>query len=257
MGVCSRREASRAILQGRVRVDGSVQRDPALPISMGSVHLAVDDQEVRPLASVVIAFHKPRGVVTTRVERSGRLTVYDVLGDVGAWVFPVGRLDRDTSGLLIFTNDHTIGERLTNPQQHLPKTYHARVRGTMLPDALGVLCGGVALPDGSTTRPAEARVLGQCRDGTSWVEIIVTEGRNRQVRRMCSIVGHDVVDLVRVRIGGLSLSELPPGQWRQLSSPEVERLCGDALASGSHNDRASTMAPTPPGSVRGWAPREG
>jgi 23S rRNA pseudouridine2605 synthase len=229
MGVCSRREASRAILQGRVRVDGRVERDPARPIFLGGVHLAVDEREVRPLASLVIAFHKPRGVVTTRVERSGRLTVYDVLGTVGTWVFPVGRLDKDTSGLLIFTNDHAIGERLTDPRQHLPKTYHARVRGTMLPDVLAVLRAGVVLPDGSATRPAEARVLGQCRDGTSWVEIIVTEGRNRQVRRMCSIVGHDVVDLVRVRIGGLSLGELPPGQWRRLSVPEMQCLAGSPL----------------------------
>lgn len=179
---------------------------------------------------IVVAFHKPAGLVTTRVDPGGRPTVYDALGDLGAWVFPVGRLDRETSGLLILTNDHRLGHRLTDPEHHVAKTYHARVAG--VPDAgvLRALREGVALPDRAglpertLTRPARVRLLGTGRDGTSWIEIVLTEGRNRQVRRMCASVGHDVRELVRVGIGGLELGDLRPGAWRRLEADEVVRL---------------------------------
>jgi 23S rRNA pseudouridine2605 synthase len=172
---------------------------------------------------LVLALHKPSGCITSRTDPSGRPTVYDVLGDVGRWVFPVGRLDRDTSGLLVMTNDHRLGHRLTDPEHHVPKTYHVRVEG--LPDAgaLATLRTGVAL-DGSVTRPARVQVLGSVRDGTTWLEIVLTEGRNRQVRRMCASVGHEVRELVRVKIGGLALGELAPGEWRRLGKEEVSRL---------------------------------
>jgi pseudouridine synthase len=145
---------------------------------------------------------------------------------VGQWVFPVGRLDRDSSGLLILTNDHRLGQDLTDPQRHLPKTYHVRVRGVPSAEALDVLREGVTLEDGTRCRKANVRALGAPRGGEagSWLEITITEGRNRQVRRMCAMVGHDVEQLARVRIGALELGDLPPGSWRALEADDVARL---------------------------------
>jgi 23S rRNA pseudouridine2605 synthase len=208
-----------------VSVAGAPERSPDRWIDPRRDPVAVDGRLVGDDPErLVVAFHKPAGLVTTRVDPGGRPTVYDALGDVGAWVFPVGRLDRDTSGLLILTNDHRLGHRLTDPEHHVPKTYHARVAGAPEVAALRALREGVALPDGTLTRPARVRLLGTVRDGTSWIEIILTEGRNRQVRRMCASVGHEVRELVRVGIGGLELGEMAPGAWRRLDANEVERL---------------------------------
>jgi pseudouridine synthase len=181
---------------------------------------AVGDETER----IVLAFHKPAGLLTTRVDPAGRPTIYTAFGDLGRWVFPVGRLDRDTSGLLILTNDHRLGHRLTDPEHQVPKTYHARVAGIPEEAALRALRAGVVLPDGTETRRARVGLLGTARDGTSWLEIVLTEGKNRQVRRMCAAVGHDVRELVRVRIGGLALGDLAPGAWRQLDAKEVSQL---------------------------------
>src|SRR5262249_25918117 len=155
---------------------------------------------------------------------AGRPTVYDHLGGVGRWVFPVGRLDRDTSGLLVLTNDHRLGQRLTDPAAHVPKTYHARVSGLPEAPALRVLREGGTIERGLVTRPARVRVLGTGRGGSTWLEIVLTEGQNRQVRRMCAAVGHDVLELVRVKVGGLALGDLPSGSWRALSQEEIGRL---------------------------------
>jgi len=239
-GVCSRREAERWIADGRVRVNGAVERTASRWIVPSRDRVAVDGRRVGDDTDrVVIAFHKPAGVVTTRSDPAGRPTVYDALGGVGRWVFPVGRLDRDSSGLLILTNDHRLGERLTSPDHHVPKTYHARVRGVPDAEALRALREGLALDDGTLTRPAKVRVLGTPRsrqgvrsgsgDPSTWLEIVLTEGKNRQVRRMGAAVGHEVVDLVRVRVGNLSLGDLAPGEWRELGLEEVRSLA----ASGS------------------------
>jgi pseudouridine synthase len=200
---------------------------------------------------VVLAFHKPRGVVTTRADPGGRPTVYDALGDVGRWVFPVGRLDRDSSGLLILTNDHRLGERLTSPDHHVPKTYHARVVGVPDAEALRALREGLPLDDGTLTRPARVRVLGTASGGSStWLEIVLTEGKNRQVRRMGAAVGHEVLDLVRVGIGRLALGDLAPGKWRELDAGQVrslgasDRWKGPAGGPGrrGYHDRGSLVA---------------
>jgi len=122
-------------------------------------------------------------------------------------VFPVGRLDRDSAGLLVLTNDHRLGQRLTDPESHVPKRYHARVRGVPTAEALDALRQGVPLGDGTVSRPAQVRALGTAQSGTSWLEIVLTEGKNRQVRRMCANVGHDVLELVRVAVGALELGD--------------------------------------------------
>ncbi|HXY38534.1 MAG TPA: pseudouridine synthase [Vicinamibacteria bacterium] len=225
-GLCSRREAERWIAQGRVAVNGREDRTASRWIDPRRDRVSVDGEEVgEPSERVVVALHKPSGLVTTRTDPGGRPTVYDALGPLGRWVFPVGRLDRDTKGLLILTNDHRLGERLTSPEHHLPKTYHARVSGVPEAEAVRALREGLTLDDGSLTRPAGVRLLGS-RGGGSWLEIVLSEGKNRQVRRMCAAVGHDVLELVRVGVGRLRLSELAlaPGEWRTLTPDEVARL---------------------------------
>ena len=214
-------------MAGRVSVNGRPELDPARWLDPRRDRVLVDGVPAGDdVERVVLAFHKPTGLVTTRADPGGRPTVYDALGDVGRWVFPVGRLDRDTSGLLILTNDHRLGEALSSPDAHVEKAYHARVRGVPDPEALRALREGLPLdPGGVPTRPARVRVLGSLRGGT-WLELVLTEGRNRQVRRMGAAIGHDVEELARVRIGGLALSALglAPGEWRALSPAEVVRL---------------------------------
>jgi 23S rRNA pseudouridine2605 synthase len=223
-GVCSRAEAERWIAAGRVSVDGEVVLWPARRVDPRRHRVKVDGRPVGDdTERVVLALHKPAGYVSTRVEPGGRPTVYDLLEDVGRWVFPVGRLDRDSSGLLIVTNDHRLGQRLTGPEHHVPKTYHARVDGVPSETVLRALREGVTLGDGTRTRPARVRSLGSGRDG-AWLEIVLTEGKNRQVRRMCAAVGHEVRELVRVSVGGLGLGELAPGKWRRLGADEVALL---------------------------------
>ena len=207
-------------------VNGREERTPSRWIDPRRDRVSVDGRPVGgEAARLVIALHKPTGLLTTRTDPGGRPTVYDALGEVGRWVFPVGRLDRDSSGLLILTNDHRLGQRLTSPDHHLPKTYHARVSGVPDAQAVRALREGLTLDDGSLTRPAGVRLLGS-RGGGSWLEIVLTEGKNRQVRRMCAAVGHDVLELVRVGVGRLRLSELglAPGEWRPLTPEEVARL---------------------------------
>jgi 23S rRNA pseudouridine2605 synthase len=228
-GVTSRTEARRLIASGRVCVAGQAVSDPDLWVDPRHDRVTVDGRPVSDSTErIVLAFHKPVGVVTTRVDPGGRPTVYDRLDDVGRWVFPVGRLDRDTSGLLVLTNDHRLGERLTSPEFHVPKTYHARVAGVPAAAALRILREGTPLGGGVLTRPAKVRVLGAARGGSTWLEIVLTEGKNRQIRRMGSAVGHDVLELVRVAVGGLALGDLRPGEWRRLDPPEIARLARHA-----------------------------
>ena len=169
---------------------------------------------------VVLALHKPVGLHHRRaaIPAAGPPST-TCSASVGAWVFPVGRLDRDTSGLLVLTNDHRLGQRLTDPRRHVPKTYHVRVRG--VPGRGGAARRCARASPSATARahaPGRVRALGTPRGGGAWLEIVLTEGRNRQVRRMCAAVGHDVQELVRVRIGGLALGDLAPGAWRRLDA---------------------------------------
>ena len=224
-GVCSRREAERWIEAGRVAVDGRRVSFPQRRIDPRRARVTVDGMRVGDdTERIVLALHKPAGYITSRVDPRGRPTVYTLLADVDRWVFPVGRLDRDSAGLLILTNDHRLGQRLTDPGHHVPKTYHVLVAGVPDENGLRALREGVPLGDGALSRPAAVRALGAARGGHAWLEIALTEGKNRQVRRMCAAIGHDVRELIRVAVGGLALGDLPPGKWRRLSAAEVRRL---------------------------------
>ena len=223
-GVCSRKEAARWIEAGRVAVNGRPVRWPQRRIDPRRDRVSVDGAGVGDdTERVVLALHKPVGFITSRGDPGGRATVYDLLGGFGRWVFPVGRLDRDTSGLLILTNDHRLGQRLSDPEHGVAKTYHALVEGVPDRATLQALREGVPLGGGATSRPAGVRVLGASRAG-AWLEIVLREGRNRQVRRMCAAVGHEVRELARVAVGGLALGALPAGEWRRLLPDEIPRL---------------------------------
>jgi 23S rRNA pseudouridine2605 synthase len=224
-GVCSRSEATRWIAAGRVSVNGRTVLWPQRRIDPRQSRVTVDGRRVGDdTERLVLALHKPVGYITSRLDPAGRPTVYDLIADVDRWVFPVGRLDRDSSGLLLLTNDHRLGQRLTDPAHHVPKTYHVRVEGVPDAEALRALREGVPLGDGTLSRPAQVRALGAARGGAEWLEIVLTEGKNRQVRRMCAGVGHEVRELARVAIGGLALGDLPAGHHRRLTPAELHLL---------------------------------
>jgi 23S rRNA pseudouridine2605 synthase len=223
-GVCSRKEGARWIEAGRVAVNGRVVYFALRRIDPRRDRVTVDGTRVGDdTERIVLALHKPRGFITSRGDPGGRATIYDLLGALGRWVFPVGRLDRDTTGLLILTNDHRLGERLSDPGHGVAKTYHALVAGVPDRAALQALREGVPLGVGVVSRPAGVRMVGASRAGT-WLEIVLHEGKNRQVRRMCAAVGHEVLELARVGIGDFALSGLPAGEWRRLEEDEILSL---------------------------------
>ncbi len=222
LGLASRSQGRDLVRAGRVRVNGTVVDDPDRWVDLAHDRLSVDGDFVRAKAPVVLAMNKPRGVVTTRADEHGRATVYERLDGVDGWVFSVGRLDKDTAGLLLFTNDTALAEALTNPATHVPKSYAVKVRGRLDEQALERLRTGIEL-DGRPTRPAEV-VLGRATEEGCWLEITIVEGRNRQVRRMIEAVSGRVEQLVRIRFGPVALGALEKGAVRKLGAAEVSAL---------------------------------
>jgi 23S rRNA pseudouridine2605 synthase len=216
-GVASRRAAEGLIAEGRVSVAGEVVTDPARDVDESS-RVAVDGRAVGPEPREVHALNKPRGVVSTARDTHGRPTVVELVRSQRR-LYPVGRLDADTTGLILLTNDGELAERLTHPRHGVEKVYRARVQpGRVAPEALKALREGVELEDGRTA-PARAR-----QPAPGVLEIALREGRKRQVRRMVEAVGHRVIELERVAFGPLGLRGLEPGQSRRLKRAEVERL---------------------------------
>lgn len=226
LGVCSRQEARGWIRAGRVRVNGVVIVDPQAWFDADRDEIHVDGRRVGASARVYCALHKPRGYMTTRTDPEERPTVYALLGPIGAWVVPVGRLDLDTSGLLLLTNDTQFAEVITNPDSHVPKTYRVECTPRLSEEALDLLRAGIVLHDGPT-RPAIVEKIGD-RGPSTRFDITITEGRNRQVRRMVKEVGAKVQKLQRTSIGPLVLGSLPAGAVRKLSSDEVRDLLAAA-----------------------------
>jgi 23S rRNA pseudouridine2605 synthase len=218
-GVASRRAAETLIAQRRVSVGGETATDPARDVTEHS-DVRVDGEPVAGREQrLVIALNKPPGVVSTARDTHGRPTVVELVGERGARLYPVGRLDAATSGLILLTNDGELANLLTHPRYEVPKTYRARLAGGPVPDAaLARLRAGVELDDGPTA-PARVR-----RIGAAEIEITIREGRNRQVRRMCEAVGYRVRDLERVAFGGLRLGGLGPGEHRRLAPAEIASL---------------------------------
>lgn len=242
-GVASRREAERMITAGRVTVNGTpvtelgAKADPARDrITVDGKPVTVEEQRV------YILLNKPVGYVTTLKDPDGRPIVTDLLKGVGVRVFPVGRLDYNTEGLLLLTNDGAWANRLAHPRHEVDKEYLVRVRGTVAKEQISRLERGVELDDGKTA-PARAAVTKQS-DNNSWVSITIHEGRYRQVRRMCEAVSLSVVRLRRVRYGSLALGELKIGEFRYLTPAEVKALDGTApRPAGTSSRRAPGMTP--------------
>ncbi len=223
-GAGSRTQACAWIEAGRVRVNGRIVKDPGKWVDPASDRITLDGEAVRAVERVYFALHKPKGYLTTRSDPAGRATVYDLLGELPAWVAPVGRLDRDTSGLLLFTNDSDLADRITDPEHHFAKTYVVSTRREVEDEGLEQLARGLELDDGPT-RPAKVRRLAP--DGkVARIEIVLREGRNRQVRRMLEAVGHKVIALERIAIGPVKLGELAAGQMRPLTRAEIAGLRG-------------------------------
>ena len=220
-GFCSRRQAEALIEQGRVSVDGT----PAylgMTIEPGTCRVAIDGKTVgREERQVYIMLNKPRGYVTTTSDEKGRHTVMELVGDVGVRLYPVGRLDMFSQGLLLLTNDGALTKFLTHPSHDLEKKYQVRVTGD-LEKGLSVLQAPMSL-DGKPLKPCRIRVLNVGKD-SALLMFCISEGRNRQIRRMCEIAGLQVVRLRRVQEAGLSLGDLPEGKWRYLTGEEIARL---------------------------------
>lgn len=217
-GLGSRKVARMRIGDGRVQVNGNVVRDPDAWIDVERDSVSVDGKALQVEERVYLLLHKPVGYLTTNRDPQGRPTIYDLLPDNGRHVSYAGRLDLDTSGLLILTNDTQFSERLTNPQHHIPKTYLVNASRPIVDDELDALRRGIDLEDGPT-RPASVT-----RVSESAFEITITEGRNRQVRRMVEALGASAVTLVRIAIGPIGIGELPVGKTRELTADEVKML---------------------------------
>lgn len=218
-GVASRRRAEEIVRAGRVTVAGETVTDPARDVGASS-GVAVDGRHLAgPEERVVFVVNKPAGVLSTAVDGRGRRTVVELVPARGARLYPVGRLDADSTGLIVVTNDGDLAQRLTHPSFEVPRTYRATVRPAPVPErALRALREGVELDDGRTA-PARVR---QLRPGV--LDLTIHEGRNHQVKRMCEAVGHRVQALQRVRYGPLRLDDLPAGGHRRLRAAEVEQL---------------------------------
>jgi pseudouridine synthase len=221
-GVGSRVEARSWIHAGRVKVNRRLVRNPDHWVDMERDRVQFDGKPLAPRERLYLLLYKPTGYLTTYKDPQGRATVYDLIADVGTFLSPVGRLDLDTSGLLLMTNDNQFAERVTNPQSHVPKTYLVKASILLSDTQLDRLRDGVELDDGPT-RPA---VVNRVRDSAKYThfEITLTEGRNRQVRRMVEALGARVLKLVRVRVGGIGIGKLPIGKWRLLTPSEVASL---------------------------------
>ncbi len=226
LGYCSRSQAAKLIRAGRVRVNGGVRRDPETPLRPEQDRIAVDGHAINQQKKIYLMMNKPRGLVTTASDEKGRQTVYEVLAKGGEplpWVAPVGRLDKASEGLLLLTNDSEWAARIAAPETHLRKTYHVQI-GMVADDKLiQAIVGGVTAGNGDVLRATEARRL-RSGEKSCWLDIILDEGKNRQIRRMLAAFGVEVFRLVRVAIGSLQLGQLAKGDYRSLTMEEKVAL---------------------------------
>jgi 23S rRNA pseudouridine2605 synthase len=237
LGYCSRSRATELIGAGRVKLNGTLRRDPETPVHFGKDRIEIDGQPVQGSSKIYLALNKPRGVVTTAADEKGRETVYAYLQEGLPWIAPVGRLDKASQGLLLLTNDSEWAARITAPETHLDKTYHVHVSGVARETLLQALQNGIRAGDGEFLRVKNVRVL-RHGEHNSWLEIVLDEGKNRHIRRMLEELKIEVLRLVRVAIGPLALGDLAKGATRALDEKEKQAL-----------DRAMSIASDAPASA--------
>lgn len=230
-GIGSRTETRRWIAEGRIAVNGKKIQTPDFWVDLNRDRVTLDGRPIAPKQKIYLLLYKPKGYLTTYKDPEGRKTVYDLLPDVKDFIFPVGRLDQDTSGLLLMTNDSGFADHVTSPEAKVPKTYLVKSSELLSDEQLDRLRQGVELSDGPT-RPA---IVKRIRDSPRYTffEITITEGRNRQVRRMVEALGAKVLKLVRTKIGRIEIAGLEIGKHRVLSRQEISRLNQPALRTSS------------------------
>jgi 23S rRNA pseudouridine2605 synthase len=236
LGLCSRTQAAALIAAGRVSVNGKPAQSAALRVRPGTDRICVDRRPVAAAQAVYLMLNKPRGLVTTAADEQARETVYALLRDSGLpWVAPVGRLDKASEGLLLFTNDPAWAARLLDPARHVDKVYHVQIDRVADEALLSRLRSGVEIAGQAPLAARRVRVL-RAGAKTCWLEVVLDEGRNRHIRRMLQALGIEVRRLVRVAIGPLALGALPKGQWRLLTDEEATAL-GAAGGAADADDR--------------------
>ena len=226
LGYCSRSHAAELIRAGRVTLNRATRRDPETPVRSDRDQIAVDGHIVRPAKYIYLVMNKPRGLITTASDEKGRETIYSILKgaeEALSWIAPVGRLDKASEGLLLLTNDPEWASRVSAPESHLPKTYHVQINAIASAELLRAMERGVKSEDGDFLRAMRCRLL---RSGqkNSWIEIILEEGKNRQIRRMLAALDCEVLRLLRVAIGPLQLADLKKGSCRFLTAQEKNAL---------------------------------
>lgn len=219
LGIASRTQAREWILAGRLTVNGQVVRDPLLPVIPEKARILLDNQPILREEKILIALHKPKSCMTTRQDPQGRSIVYDYLGDLPQLVIPVGRLDYATSGLLLLTNDTRLADKLTDPRSGILRTYVVVLRGLAEETALDRWRTGL---DDAGERLQVAHVEARKRSGRETTLIVqLTEGKNREIRRLATAIGSEVLKLKRIAYGGVELGDLPPGKWRRVELEEL------------------------------------
>jgi 23S rRNA pseudouridine2605 synthase len=223
-GLCSRKLALDLVMKGRVKIKGKIVFDPGIKISDPG-DIFVDGKPLPEVKKRYILFHKPSGYVTTRNDELGRPTVYEFLKDIDDWMFPVGRLDRDSEGLLIFTNDTKFGNILTEPCYKIERTYEVLIDGSISHGDILKMLKGVDIGRGEKAEPTSVKMLDK-KDGQSWVRISLRGGKNREIRRLFESFDTQVKRLIRIKFGPFSLGAIKPGRWIELKEipSEISKL---------------------------------
>src|SRR5208337_1417673 len=223
LGFCSRTQAMALIREGQVRLNGTTPRNPETPVRLGVDRIEIAGRPLRAAEKIYVMMNKPRGIVTSAADEKGRDTIYSLLPKGQDWLAPVGRLDKASEGLLLLTNDSEWAARITNPATHLEKSYHVQIAAKAEERLIEALERGVETQKGEVLHAKRVRML-RAGEKNSWLEMILDEGKNRQIRRMLEVHGIEVLRLVRVAIGPLQLGDLPKGAHRALRPEEKAAL---------------------------------